>query len=139
MLLPSVFGENLFDDFMDDMFRPIEKRPLPMHNLMKTDIKELENTYELSIELPGIKKEDVTAELKDGYLTITAETKSETEEKGKFVRRERYIGKMTRSYFVGEGLTEEDIHAKFENGVLMIDLPKEAPKKIEEKKYIAIE
>lgn len=139
MLLPSIFRNDLFDDFGFDMLSPFDyERTSFNQSLMRTDIKELDNSYELSVDLPGFKKEDIKANLKDGYLTIFVETVKENEENGKFVRRERYVGKMSRSYFVGEGLTEEDINAKFDNGVLKIDFPKEAPKKLEEQKYIEI-
>ena len=143
MLLPSIFGDNLFDNFMDDMF-PVQgsKSFKTMPSIMKTDIKETEEQYVLSVELPGFKKEDVKLSLKDGYLTINASSQNEEEEKekdGKFLRRERYTGAMTRSFYVGEDLTEEDVKAKFGNGILTLCLPKEAPKKIEEPKYIAIE
>ena len=113
-----------------------------VQNVMKTDIKETDDSYELKIEMPGYRKEDVKAQLKDGYLTISAETDNSSEEKneeGKYIRRERYTGAVSRSFFVGKDLTEEDIRARFENGILHIALPKEAPKKIEENKYIAIE
>ena len=141
MLMRSFFNDNLFDNFFGDFVRPLSKpnyKPL----LMGTDVKELENGYELDIELPGYKKDDVKAELKDGYLTVSAQTQteSENEEKGKFIRRERYIGSCSRSYFVGKDVKQEDIKAKFEDGVLKISVPKpqlEAPK--EENKYIAIE
>ena len=140
MLLPSIFGDNLFDDFMDDMFS-VDRMPVKtMPSIMKTDIKETEDQYVLAIDLPGFKKEDVKIHLKDGYLNVTASSQNEEEEKdGKYLRRERYTGSMTRSFYVGENLTEEDVKAKFGNGVLTLALPKEAPKKIEEPKYIAIE
>ena len=140
MLMPSIFGENLFDDFMDDFM--MNRGARSVHNVMKTDIKETDDSYELKIEMPGYRKEDVKAQLKDGYLTISAETDNSSEEKneeGKYIRRERYTGAVSRSFFVGKDLTEEDIRARFENGILHIALPKEAPKKIEENKYIAIE
>lgn len=140
MLLPSIFGENLFDDFMDDFM--MNRGARSVQNVMKTDIKETDDSYELKIEMPGYRKEDVKAQLKDGYLTISAETDNSSEEKneeGKYIRRERYTGAVSRSFFVGKDLTEEDIRARFENGILHIALPKEAPKKIEENKYIAIE
>lgn len=140
MLMPSIFGENLFDDFMDDFM--INRGARSVQNVMKTDIKETDDSYELKIEMPGYRKEDVKAQLKDGYLTISAETDNSSEEKneeGKYIRRERYTGAVSRSFFVGKDLTEEDIRARFENGILHIALPKEAPKKIEENKYIAIE
>lgn len=140
MLLPSIFGDNLFDDFMDDMFT-VDRMPVKtMPSIMKTDIKETEDQYVLAIDLPGFKKEDVKIHLKDGYLNVSASSQNEEEEKdGKYLRRERYTGSMTRSFYVGEDLTEEDVKAKFGNGVLTLALPKEAPKKIEEPKYIAIE
>lgn len=142
MLLPSIFGDNLFDDFMDDMFPAAGRKSYTtMPSIMRTDIKETEDQYVLSVELPGFNKEDVKLHLKDGYLNISASTQNENEEKeeGKFLRRERYTGSMTRSFYVGEDLTEEDVKAKFGNGVLTLSLPKEAPKKIEEPKYISIE
>ena len=141
MLLPSIFGDNLFDNFMDDMFPVMDRKPVKtMPSIMKTDIKETDDQYVLAVELPGFKKEDVKIHLKDGYLNISASSQSEEEEKdGKYLRRERYTGSMTRSFFVGKNLTEEDVKAKFGNGVLTLSLPKEAPKKIEEPKYIAIE
>ena len=141
MLLPSIFGDNLFDNFMDDMFPTVERMPVKtMPSIMKTDIKETEDQYVLAIDLPGFKKEDVKIHLKDGYLNVSATSNTEDEEKeGKYLRRERYTGSMTRSFYVGEDLTEQDVKAKFGNGVLTLSLPKEAPKKIEEPKYIAIE
>ena len=145
MLMPSIFGENLFDNFFDDFYRPVERKPAPAQHraaAMRTDVKETENGFELAIDLPGYKKEDVQAELKDGYLTITASVNKNNDEKdehGKYIRRERYCGSCSRSFLVGEHLTQEDIKARFENGVLMIDIPKkEAKPEIEEKKYITI-
>ena len=142
MLLPSIFGDNLFDNFMDDMFPESGRKTFKtMPSIMRTDIKETEDQYVLSVELPGFNKEDVKLSLKDGYLNISATAQSEDEEEkdGKFLRRERYTGAMTRSFYVGEDITEEDVKAKFGNGVLTLALPKEAPKKIEEPKYICIE
>ena len=141
MLLPSIFGDNLFDNFMDDMFPESGRKTFKtMPSIMRTDIKETEDQYVLSVELPGFNKEDVKLSLKDGYLNISATAQDEEEEKdGKFLRRERYTGAMTRSFYVGEDITEEDVKAKFGNGVLTLALPKEAPKKIEEPKYICIE
>jgi HSP20 family molecular chaperone IbpA len=144
--MPSIFGENLFDDFFDDFARPARsaaRYSSPTASVMKTDIREHENGFELDIDLPGYKKEDVKAQLKDGYLTISAESKQdndEKDEKGKFIRRERYYGTCSRSFYVGEALTEEDIKAKFEDGILKISVPKkEAKPEVEENKYIAIE
>ena len=143
MLLPSIFGDNLFDNFMDDMFPESGRKTFKtMPSIMRTDIKETEDQYVLSVELPGFNKEDVKLSLKDGYLNISATAQNEEEEEekdGKFLRRERYTGAMTRSFYVGEDITEEDVKAKFGNGVLTLALPKEAPKKIEEPKYICIE
>jgi HSP20 family molecular chaperone IbpA len=110
---------------------------------MKTDIKESETGYDLAVELPGYKKEDMKLELKDGCLTISAEIKhdnDEKDEKGNFIRRERYYGKSSRSFYVGEEVTEEDIKAKYEDGILKISVPKkEAKPVVDEAKYIAIE
>ena len=112
-------------------------------HIMRTDVKEHDDKYEVDIELPGFRKEDVKAELKDGYLTITAlkEVKNEQKnESGKYVRRERYTGNMSRSFYVGEKVTQEEIHAKFEDGVLKLQIPKKDPKKqVEDKHYVTIE
>ena len=111
-------------------------------NVMKTDIKENDKGYELDVDLPGYKKEDVKAELKDGYLTISASndnTKEEKDEDGKYIRKERYTGSVSRSFYVGKYVTEEDIHAKFENGILKLSVPKVDAPKVEENKYISIE
>lgn len=145
MLVPSIFGESLFDDWMDDFGFPGVRRPefrVNTQNVMRTDIKETEQGYELNIDLPGYKKDDVKAQLKDGYLTVSASTNvnnDRKDEKGKYIRRERYCGSMSRSFFVGKNITEQDIHAKFEDGILKLTLPKEEPKQVEESKYIAIE
>jgi HSP20 family molecular chaperone IbpA len=146
MLMPSIFGESLFDDFFDGFTRParsVARYSSPTTSVMKTDIKETEGGFELDIDLPGYKKEDVKAQLKDGYMTITAETSQNNDEKdddGKYIRRERYFGTCSRSFYVGENITEEDIKAKFENGILKISVPKkEAQPVVEENKYIAIE
>ncbi len=148
MLMPSIFGEDLFDDMMrmpfgDDFFG--EHNPLygkHAKNMMKTDVKESENGYELNIDLPGFKKDEINAQLNDGYLTITAAKgldKDEQDKEGRYIRRERYAGSMQRSFYVGESITEEDIHAKYEDGILKLSVPKAEAKKVEEKKYIAIE
>ena len=143
MLLPSIFGDNLFDEFVDDMFPANTRKTYRQQpSIMRTDIRETDDSYVLDVELPGFKKEDVKLQLKDGYLNITASTQSTDEEKddqGKFLRRERYTGAMERSFYVGEDLTEEDVKARFEKGVLTLTLPKEQPKTIEEPKFIAIE
>lgn len=139
MLVPSVFGRDLFDEFFE---RP-HHAPHPRHELMKTDIKENEDTYEIMIDMPGVSKESLKAELNDGYLTVSAETSNTNEvkdDKGRYIRRERYSGSFSRSFYVGDGIKEEDVKAKFENGTLKLTVPK-APEKpaVEEKKYIAIE
>ena len=144
MLMPSIFGENLFDDFMDGFAFPTANWNYAKNtaNVMKTDIKENDKGYELDVDLPGYKKEDVKAELKDGYLTISASndnTKEEKDEDGKYIRKERYTGSVSRSFYVGKYVTEEDIHAKFENGILKLSVPKVDAPKVEENNYISIE
>ena len=144
MLMPSIFGENLFDDFIDGFAFPTANWNYAKNtaNVMKTDIKENDKGYELDVDLPGYKKEDVKAELKDGYLTISASndnTKEEKDEDGKYIRKERYTGSVSRSFYVGKYVTEEDIHAKFENGILKLSVPKVDAPKVEENKYISIE
>ena len=146
MLMPSIFGENLFDDFFDDFEKPVKRqfRFTPAAAVMKTDIRETDQGFELDIDLPGYKKEDVKAELKDGYMTITAEAKKSEDEKdqeGRYIRRERYVGSSSRSFYVGEEITEEDIKAKFEDGILKVFVPKKEPKEpeIPAPKYISIE
>ena len=144
MLMPRIFGENLFDDFMDGFAFPTANWNYAKNtaNVMKTDIKENDKGYELDVDLPGYKKEDVKAELKDGYLTISASndnTKEEKDEDGKYIRKERYTGSVSRSFYVGKYVTEEDIHAKFENGILKLSVPKVDAPKVEENKYISIE
>ena len=143
MLMPSIFRDNLFEDFMMNPWRSdFFNTPSDRKYMMSTDVKENDDTYELDIELPGYKKEDVRAELNNGYLTISAsknENRDEKDEKGNYIRRERYSGSCSRSFYVGENVKQEDIHAKFEDGVLKLVVPKEDKKKVEEKKYIAIE
>ena len=146
MLMPSIFGESLIDSFFDDFAAPAKKVMrcnTPANNIMKTDIKDTKEGYELDIELPGYNKEDVSAELKDGYMTISASTKSDEgdkDENGKYIRRERYYGSCSRSFYVGEAITQEDIKARFENGILKLFVPKKEEKPaVEEKKYITIE
>lgn len=143
MLMPSIFNDNFVDNFFDDMFRwPANFRKADS-SIMRTDVKDLGEQYELSMELAGYGKDDIKAELKDGIMTITAEKKGNNDEKdtdGNYIRRERYYGSCQRSFRVGENLTEEDIHAQFKDGILTITLPKEKEKPaIEEKKYISIQ
>jgi HSP20 family protein len=143
MLLPSIFENNFADNFFDDFFSLPSMYKMPSSRMMGTNVKDLGKEYMLEIELPGYEKKDVHAELKKGYLTISAEkqeTKEENDEKGKYIRRERYSGSCTRSFYVGEQLKEDDFKATFENGILKLVFPKEEKvTKVEEKKYIAIE
>ena len=144
MMMPSIFGENLFDDFMDEFaFPDVDKALYGRHakNLMKTDVKEKDDSYEVDMDLPVFKKDEIRMQLKDGYLTVSAAkglNKDEKNKEGKYVRRERYAGSMSRSFYVGENITEKDIHAKYENGILSFWLPKDEKKKIENN-YISIE
>lgn len=149
MLMPSIFGENLFDDdWMDFPFeREFWGRKNPLYgknakNMMKTDIREHDSGYELDIDLPGFKKDEINVDLENGYLTISAAKgldKDEKNEEGKYIRRERYAGAMQRSFYVGDAITHEDIRAKFEDGILRLSIPKKDAKAIETKKTIAIE
>ena len=144
MMMPSIFGEDLFNDWMDFSFPDIDRKLYGKRadQIMKTDVKEKDTEYEVDIDLPGFKKEDVKAELKDGYLTIRAAKGVDREEKkedGKYIRKERYCGNMSRSFYVGKNVTQEDIHAKFEDGILKLTVPKKEAKKAEEKSYITIE
>ncbi|MBQ6463939.1 MAG: Hsp20/alpha crystallin family protein [Pseudobutyrivibrio sp.] len=146
MLMPSI----LSDDFMDDFFSVPRvtgfggsRFDRDFSRMMTTDVKETDNAYQLDMNLPGFAKEDIKAELKDGYLTIHAESNSSNDEKdddGNFIRRERYTGSCSRSFYVGDGVTQDDIHAAFKDGVLSLTVPKkEAIPEKEETKYIAIE
>lgn len=151
MLAPSIFGMNdLFDGFGDVFeFSPAFRKQVAAARNISSDIKELADGYQIEMELPGFSKEEVKAQLKDGYLTITAEhnaeNKEENNEEGqkkeavKYIRRERYYGKCQRSFFVGKNVTEEDINAKFENGILTMYVPKEVKKPQVEEKFITIE
>lgn len=141
MLFPRLFDESLFDD---DLFEMSTKPMFGKHekNWMKTDVKDLGNSYELDMDLPGFKKEDVRIELENGMLTIRAEKSHENDEKdadGCYVRRERRYGSCSRSFYVGEDVKHEDIKAKYEDGILHLNLPKLDQKAVEAKKYIAIE
>ena len=142
-MLPSIFGENMFDDLFDENFfgahNPLYGKNAK--NLMKTDISEKENGYEIAVDLPGFKKDEINLDIKDGYLTITAQKgldKDEEDKKGRVIRRERYAGVCQRSFFVGD-IKPEDIKAKYEYGVLTIMVPKEEPKKLASGSSIAIE
>lgn len=143
-MLPKIykkgFSDDFFEGFLPDMGKFFEGKN--EFGQMKTDIREGEEGYDLMIDLPGCAKEDVKARVVDGYLVIEAVKGSEKEEKdesGKLIRRERYSGSMSRSFYVGKSITEDDIKAKFENGVLKISVPKEKPAEIAQTKYISIE
>ena len=149
MLMPGISGEKLFDDnWMDFPFdRDFwgKKNPLYGKNanrVMKTDIREHDRGYELDVDLPGFKKDEIKVELENGYLTISAAKgldKDEQDKQGKYIRRERYAGAMQRSFYVGDAVTEEDVKAKFEDGILRLSIPKKDAKAVETKKTIAIE
>ena len=148
MLVPSVFGENLFDDWFDfprfPDFKDLDKVERKLYGrhanrMMKTDIHEQEDHYEIDIDLPGFKKEEVNLSLANGYLTIAASKEHETEKKGKAIRTERYSGSMQRSFYVGDAITEEDVKAKFEHGVLSLTVAKKNAPEVSEKKTIMIE
>jgi len=143
MFVPSIFTDNFIDTFFDDMFDfPTSSKD---HKLpgMNTDIRELDGKYQIEIELPGYSKEDIKADLNDGYLTISAEHTDSSEEKDgdeKYLRRERYVGRCSRSFFIGKDITQEDIRAGFKNGILTLEIPKKtALPESNEKKYISIE
>ena len=146
-MMPSIFSENLFDDFFDDDFMrlPAWGRHDPLYgkrgkNLMKTDVRETEDTYEVDIDLPGFKKDEITVDLKEGYLTIQAAKgldKDEQDKKGKYIRQERYAGAMSRGFYVGD-VEPDQVSAKYEDGILKISLPKQAKKELPRTSTIAI-
>ena len=150
-MLPAIFNENLFDNFFDDdfMMPSMFGKNDPLYgkhakNVMKTDVRETENSYELDIDLPGFKKEDVSLKLDNGYLTISASKGLEKDEKekkdGKYIRRERYAGSCQRSFYVGDDVTEEDIKGEFKHGILKLFVPKKEAKPVSnDPKYITIE
>ena len=148
MLLPSIFVENLFDDWFDfPDFRDLDRTERKLYGrhadrLMKTDVHEMEDHYEVDIDLPGFKKEEITLELQNGYLTVSAAKgldKDDKDKKGKLIRQERYAGAMQRSFYVGDELKEEDVKASFKHGVLSLELPKKQQPNLPEKKTIMIE
>ena len=147
MLLPSIFEENLLNDWMDFPrmeFPDIDKKLYGKNasHIMKTDVHENEDGYELDIDLPGFKKDDIKLSLENGYLFVSANKEHENDEKnekGKVIRKERYSGSMQRSFYVGDAIEEEDVKAKFEDGVLKLSVPKKDTANIPEKKYISIE
>lgn len=136
MLMPSL-RNSVFDDFFGTPFMTRTES-----NMMKTDIREHDAGYELTIDLPGVKKEDIHAELNDGYLTVSAESsssKDEKDENGKYICRERYSGSFSRSFYIGEGITEQDITAKLEDGTLKLSIPKKEAIPEQPNRYIAID
>ena len=142
MLLPSIFGESLLDDWMD--FGDVERKLYGRHaaNVMKTDVHEHDEGYELDIDLPGFKKDEIKLSLDNGYLSVSAAKSLDKDKKnikGKIIRQERYAGSMQRSFYVGDNITETEIKAKFEDGVLKLSIPKKEAEKIPETKTIAIE
>ena len=148
-MLPSIFGENLFDDFFTDPFSMlnVSEGHNPLYgkhakNLMKTDIKEKEDSYELAVDLPGFKKDEISIDLSNGYLTIEAAKgldKDQTDSNGKYLRRERYAGVCSRSFYVGENVRPEDISAKYEDGILRLSVPKAAHKELPASTSVLIE
>ena len=146
-MLPSIFGENLFDEWFDGS---LEKQFFggrdPLYgkhakNLMKTDVKELDHGYLLDVELPGFKKDEIEIQLQDGYLTISANKqieKEEKKEKGRYIRQERYGGQCSRSFYVGD-IRPKDIQAKYEDGVLRVQIPREEESKLQKQSRISIE
>ena len=144
MLVPrnNNLGVSLFDNMFDDFFKDPFFARNNVAKVMKTDIQEKDNNYILDMDLPGYDKEDVKAQLKDGYLTITAQKNTNNEEKdeqGNYIRRERYCGKCSRSFYVGDSIKEEDIKASFNNGILELTFPKEVSQKEDDMKYITID
>ena len=146
-MLPSIFGENLFDDFFSDPFGmmvPQGRDPLygkHAKNLMKTDVRETDESYELDVDLPGFTKDEISVELKNGYLTIQAAKgldKDQSDKKGKYIRQERYAGACSRSFYVGEGVQPEDVTASFENGILQLSVPKAAKKQLPKNTSVTI-
>ena len=153
MLMPSIFGENLFDDFMNDFpfydDKDMEKMEKKLYghnarNMMKTDVKETDKDYELEMDLPGFKKDEIKVSLDNGYLTISAAKGLDQDEQdkktGKYIRKERFAGACERSFYVGEDITESDVRAQFKHGILRLTIPKkEAQSEVEENRYITIE
>ena len=145
--MPSIFGESLFDDWFDDFDRQMQHMDRRLYGRnakreMKTDVREKEDGYEIDMDLPGFKKDQVELTLENGYLTVTANKgfdKDEKDKQGRMIRQERYAGSMQRSFYVGQNMTEEDVKARFEDGVLHLNLPKKDAKKVPEKKTICIE
>ena len=149
MLTPKIFTDNVFDDWFDPFgmmkeMNRVDRKLYGKHSNreMLMDVKDHEDHYEVEIDLPGFRKEDISIELNDGYMTVSASkglNEDDKDHKGKIVRQERYSGMMSRSFYVGEDITNEEVHAKFENGVLKLDIPKKEYEKIAHKNTIMIE
>lgn len=144
MMMPSIFGEDLFNDWFDFAYPDADRKYYGRRSadqIMRTDVKEKEDAYEVEIDLPGFKKEEIKAELKDGYLTVSAarNVKNDEKKEGRYIRQERFTGNVSRSFYVGKYITQEDIRAKFENGILTLDIPKKDAKQVEENHYVTIE
>lgn len=145
-MLPAIFGENLFDEMFDDMMRPMHSMEKALYGkharaIMKTDVRETDNSYEVDIDLPGFKKDEVNVQLEDGYLTVSAAKgldKDEKDKQGKYIRQERYAGACSRSFYVGEAVQPGEVHAKYEDGILRIDVPKKETQAVESPSRIAI-
>ena len=145
--VPAILGDDLFEQWMEGAlsgFADMNRRLYGKHakSMMKTDVKEIEGGYQVAVEMPGFDKSEISVELDKGYLTITASkdyNKDEQDEDDKYIRRERYAGTMQRSFYVGDSLQQEDIKARYENGILKLEVPKEDTQKIQQNKYIAIE
>ena len=146
-MLPVLFGENLFDELFDDAFRPMWDMDRALYGkharaVMKTDVRETDGGYELDIDLPGFKKDEVKLDLKDGYLTVSAAKgldRDEKDKQGRYIRQERYAGQCSRSFYVGESVQPKDVHAKFEDGILKLSLPKAEQPKLPDHRTITIE
>ena len=148
-MLPSIFGENLFDDMFDGAFSlmPSFGTRDPLYgkhakNLMKTDVRETDTGYEIDVDLPGFKKDEVQVQVDNGYLTISAAKgldKDEQDHKGRYIRRERYAGQCSRSFYVGSGIQPQDVHAKYEDGILRLSLPKGQAAQLPQNNTVSIE
>ena len=146
-MLPSIFGENLFGEFFNDPFAMMTGGHDPLYgkharNLMKTDVRELDGSYEIDVDLPGFKKDEVDIQLQDGCLTISAAKgldKDEKDKQGRYIRQERYAGSVSRSFYVGEGVKPADVKASFEDGILKLSVPKAEAKQLPENTTIAIQ
>lgn len=147
-MLPAIFSENLFDTMFDDLMAPmgsVEKALYGKHAkaIMKTDVRETDDAYELDVDLPGFKKDEIQVDVQDGYLTISAakglDKEEKSKKKGRFIRQERYSGECSRSFYVGDSIRPKDVHASFEDGILRLTLPKAEMPKLPERHSVTIE